>query len=170
MYNDRHKEGYELTLAEQLGITERDVAPLIGDAETMRNRQNAMRRYIIEVFDGYYDMNQVNRRLRIGKVHKRIGVTPRLYLASSTPVEKRTVQGGRHAFGWPGQIVFRDIPAEKCDQHPANMFDTTLIIDTCTDALVQEAESARQQMEEHAEQLEQVVAERTYQLEEISHF
>jgi hypothetical protein len=53
-----------------------EVALLIGDAETFRRLHHSMRRYVLELFDGFYDSEYVNKRLRIGKVNKQIGVSP----------------------------------------------------------------------------------------------
>ncbi|MDH5646489.1 MAG: protoglobin domain-containing protein, partial [Candidatus Heimdallarchaeota archaeon] len=57
-----------------------EIALVIGDAETLRRLQSAMRSYILELFEGHYDAGYVNRRLRIGKIHERIGVSPKLYI------------------------------------------------------------------------------------------
>ena len=59
-----------------------EIALLIGDSETFRRLESAMHRYILDLFDGHYDLEYVNRRLRIGKVHQRIGVSSKLYLAA----------------------------------------------------------------------------------------
>jgi hypothetical protein len=64
----------------QTGITE--IALLIGDADTLTRLRAAQRRYILDLFSGLYDLEYVNNRLRIGLVHKRIGVEPKLYLAA----------------------------------------------------------------------------------------
>ncbi len=58
-----------------------DVASIIGDAETMRRLNSSMNRYVLELFDGHYDGDYVSKRLRIGLVHQRIGVSSDLYLA-----------------------------------------------------------------------------------------
>lgn len=50
-----------------------EISLLIGDSETLHHLKGAMRLYIIELFSGNYGTDYVNRRLRIGKVHKRIG-------------------------------------------------------------------------------------------------
>lgn len=59
-----------------------EIALLIGDAETLGRLKTAMRKYIQDLFSGLYDLEYVNNRLRIGLVHKRIGVEPKLYLAA----------------------------------------------------------------------------------------
>jgi methyl-accepting chemotaxis protein len=44
--------------------------------------QHTQKQYLLELFDGQYDMDYVERRLRIGKIHNQIGLTPRWYLGS----------------------------------------------------------------------------------------
>ena len=57
-----------------------EIALLIGDADTLARLRSAQRKYILDLFGGLYDLEYVNNRLRIGLVHKRIGVEPKLYL------------------------------------------------------------------------------------------
>ncbi|WP_323774749.1 GGDEF domain-containing protein [Alcanivorax sp.] len=59
-----------------------DIASLIGDADTLERLENAQRRYIMDLFAGVYDLEYTNNRLRIGLVHKRIGVEPKFYLSA----------------------------------------------------------------------------------------
>lgn len=42
----------------------------------------AQKRYLLELFDGDYGESYFERRLRIGEVHNKIGLTPRWYLGS----------------------------------------------------------------------------------------
>ena len=65
-----------------------EIALLIGDAETFRRLESAMHRYVLDLFDGHYDEEYVNKRLRIGKVHQRIGVSSKLYLAEIYQLQK----------------------------------------------------------------------------------
>jgi len=44
--------------------------------------KQTQKQYLLELFDGYYDEAYFNRRLRIGMIHKQIGLTPRWYLGS----------------------------------------------------------------------------------------
>ena len=54
-----------------------EITLIIGDAETMQRLQISMRSYIMDICSGFYDAEYVNRRLRIGKVHQRIGLPPK---------------------------------------------------------------------------------------------
>ncbi len=66
--------------AHQTAIEE--IALIIGDAETLRRLRTAQREYIKDLFSGTYDGDYVNNRLRIGQVHKRLGVEPKYYLSA----------------------------------------------------------------------------------------
>ena len=60
-----------------------EIALLIGDADTLARLISAQRNYVLDLFSGIYDLEYVNNRLRIGLVHKRIGVEPKLYLSAN---------------------------------------------------------------------------------------
>ncbi|WP_257230104.1 protoglobin domain-containing protein [Acinetobacter sp. YH12049] len=59
-----------------------EIATLIGDLDTLKRLQRAQHQYLLDLFSGRYDSAYVNNRLRIGLVHKRIGVEPKLYLSA----------------------------------------------------------------------------------------
>ena len=59
-----------------------EISLLIGDADTLNRLRHAQRKYVVDLFYGLYDLEYVNNRLRIGLVHKRIGVEPKLYLSA----------------------------------------------------------------------------------------
>lgn len=139
---------------------EPEISLLIGDQETFRRLHASMRRYVMEIFEGYHDAEYVNKRLRIGLVHKRIGVSPKLYISAvhilSTVLE-------RHL----GEIVVDAAARERCVAalRKTLMFDIQLVFDTYIRSLVAEVETARDALERYADDLERVVAERTNQLE-----
>lgn len=137
-----------------------DIVLLIGDAETFSRLHGSMRRYVMELFDGFYDAEYVNSRLRIGKVHKRIGVPPKLYISALHLLETILL---RH--------VMDDGPrgeARRTALHKLLMFDIQLVFDTYIASLVSQVESARDQLQTYATSLEHMIAERTRQLEELS--
>ena len=53
-----------------------------GSGSSIERLRAAQKRYLVELFEGDYDEAYVERRLRIGVVHNRIGLTPRWYLGS----------------------------------------------------------------------------------------
>lgn len=138
-----------------------EIALLIGDIETLRLLRNAMRRYILELFDGHYDSDYVNRRLRIGKVHKRIGVSPKLYLSAVWLLQSILNEGiDRHVSESGAEL--------KASLNKLITLDTELIFDTYISSLMAEVDAAREEMSNYAASLEEVVAQRTKALEEMS--
>ena len=151
----------------QIQINTPEIALLIGDTETLRLLRNAMRRYILELFEGPYDTQYVNRRLRIGKVHKRIGVAPKLYLSAVWLLQ--TILNEEI------DLHFRKTsennscgPRLKDALNKLITLDTELIFDTYISSLVSELTSAREEMANYAANLETIVAQRTHELEELS--
>lgn len=143
--------------------TNDDVSLLIGDSDTLGRLKKAQRKYVLDLFSGYYDNEYVNNRLRIGMVHKRIGVEPKLYLAGVKILK---------------DIIYQTLESEIKDDAKLKSvyraldkliyFDTTLVFDTYIRSLISEIETARNRTEMYAQSLEEKVAERTRQLEELS--
>jgi diguanylate cyclase (GGDEF)-like protein len=133
-----------------------EISLLIGDSETLKRLRSAQRNYVIELFSGFYDGEYVNSRLRIGLVHKRIGVEPKLFLAATLTLKN---------------ILFKVLEAEikkeeiliKCQKTLDKLlnFDVALVFDTYIDTIVSEVNSAKRRMEAYARGLE----EKTRQLE-----
>lgn len=142
---------------------EPEIVLLIGDQETFRRLHASMRRYVMDIFDGYHDAEYVNRRLRIGLVHKRIGVSPKLYVSAVHHLEELLEQ---HL----GRIVRESGARERCVAalRKTLKFDVQLVFDTYIRSLVAEVETARDALGRYADDLERVVAERTTQLEALS--
>lgn len=140
-----------------------EMALLIGDADTLKRLHSAQRGYILSLFDGYYDMDYVNNRLRIGVVHKRIGVEPKLYL-SSVKTLKDTISGALRRL-----IQDQAHYALVYDALDKLMyFDTMLVFDTYIRGLLTEVESAKNKVVNYARELEVKVAERTSQLQDMA--
>ncbi len=143
--------------------SEPEIALLIGDADTLARLRSAQRDYIRDLFSGEYGLDYVNNRLRIGMVHKRIGVEPKLYLA-----------GVHTLFSLLNKLLF----TEHADQgggwttveslQKLMHFDVTLVFETYIRSLVTEIEIAKDKSEQYARLMEEKVRERTRQLEELS--
>jgi diguanylate cyclase len=140
-----------------------EIALLIGDADTLHRLRNAQRRYVLDLFSGLYDLEYVNNRLRIGLVHKRIGVEPKLYLAAMYLL-KRLLKESISGAGLEPAVLDRVLVAME----KLTYFDITLVFETYIRSMVSEIESARNRSEEYARNLESTVRERTLQLEEIA--
>lgn len=140
-----------------------EISLLIGDADTLRRLRTAQRHYVLDLFSGSYDAEYVNNRLRIGMVHKRIGVEPKLYLSA--------VQTLKEVISSTLSVVLNDrvVLDRTLDALDKLMyFDTTLVFDTYIDSLVSEIETEKKRTEAYARSLEEKVAERTRQLEELA--
>lgn len=143
-------------------IQNREISLLIGDADTFNRLQRAMRHYVLELFEGFYDADYVNKRLRIGKVHKRIGVSPKFYVSAIHLLESIVLK-----------YLKPKIKNEDYDQvaqsfHKIILFDVQMVFDTYIASLVNEVESAKNELEDYAVSLEEIVAERTQELKELS--
>ncbi|BBL74662.1 GGDEF domain-containing protein [Methylomagnum ishizawai] len=140
-----------------------EIQLLIGDSDTLGRLMDAQKRYIRDLFQGIYDMEYVNNRLRIGLVHKRIGVEPKLYLAAIHTLK---------------DLLFRVLrPHEEDVDGYASIqsalgkllyFDVTLVFETYIRSLLAEIEVAKDKAERYAKIMEEKVADRTRELERLS--
>ena len=136
-----------------------EIALLIGDADTLRRLRSAQRKYVNDLFGGFYNLEYVNNRLRIGLVHKRIGVEPKLYLAAVNTLHQLLIA-----------MLHLTIPdAGQCEKTIAAltklfMFDVSFVFETYIRSLVAEIEISKDKSESYARILE----EKTKQLEAVS--
>lgn len=144
-------------------IADDEIALLIGDADTLSRLHDAQRKYVVDLFSGHYDMDYVNDRLRIGLVHKRIGVEPKLYL-SAIKILKDIINS----------VMEREVKDRNTHRAVREAldrllhFDITLVFDTYIRSLLAEIETEKSRTETYARSLETKVAERTRQLEEMA--
>jgi diguanylate cyclase (GGDEF)-like protein len=137
-----------------------EISLLIGDADTLFRLRAAQRKYVVDLFAGQYDSEYVNNRLRIGMVHKRIGVEPKLYLSAVMTLKYLI-----------NSILRSNINNAEQTETALDIldrllyFDTTLVFDTYIGSLVGEIETAKRRTEAYAKSLEKKVAERTRELE-----
>ena len=115
-----------------------EIATLIGDADTLDRLQAAQRRYILDLFAGSYDLEYANNRLRIGLVHKRIGVEPKYYLSAVYLLRRLLVEN------------LADLVSEE-DQRKRVIkaldkliyFDVTLVFETYIQSMLSEIEAVK---------------------------
>lgn len=162
---EKYVDGIVKTFYEhQLKVPE--IALLIGDAETFRRLSNAMTRYIFDLFDGHYDEEYVNRRLRIGKVHQRIGVSSKLYLAAIYQLQKILNNTLLMVGTTTDDFVAREKARIALDK--LITFDVQLVLDTYISSLVNQVETARSELRTYSDSLQEKVAEKTKLLQELS--
>ncbi len=136
-----------------------EIALLIGDLDTFNRLQAAQRKYVIDLFTGVYDLEYVNNRLRIGLVHKRIGVEPKLYLSATHLLKSQL-----------NDLISKRAPDRgTADAIIAALdkllyFDVTLVVETYIRSMLSEIDAEKQKSEQYAQHLE----ERSRQLEHLS--
>ncbi|MCF7354781.1 GGDEF domain-containing protein [Vibrio sp. CK2-1] len=141
-----------------------EISLIIGDRETLNNLHKGMQRYIRQIFQGQYDLDYVETRLRIGKVHHRIGVSPKLYLSGINQLQL-LLEDVIDDHGEKNNVTTKDL---KQAVRKLLYFDNQFVFDTYISSLQLEVESANVQLEEYASRLEDQVAERTRELTELS--
>lgn len=135
---------------------------IIGDAETLRRLKNHQRHYIFSLFDGQYDEDYVLSRLRVGVVHKRIGVDPKFYVSAVYNLSSILRNIILTSENKDCSICASSLAAiEKII-----MFDLSLTFDTYINSLMDEVERSNSELEQYAESLEEVISERTKLLKE----
>lgn len=139
-----------------------EVESLIGDAGTLHRLMLALRKYVMDLFVKEIDLNYVEHRLRIGLVHKRIGVGPQLYL-SAVNYLKEVISS----------IIQKNISDEKSAEHLCGIvnrlidFDVSYVFDTYIKSMMNEIEFERNRSSEYINDLEYIVKERTQTLEDM---
>lgn len=140
-----------------------EVSILIGDIDTLQKLKCAQHGYILDLFSGCYDSHYVNNRLRIGLVHKRIGVEPKLYMSAMSDLK----------------YILNEVLKQSSDDHNLLLcsldklliFDSSLVIDTYIDSLLSDVISSKKKLEMYAKNLEEksTELERLTQLDPMTH-
>ncbi len=135
---------------------------LIGDT-TLGTLESKMGNYLRGLFSGHYDQEYVLERLKIGLLHQHKGVEPKLFVSAMKNLKEIL---RRH--------ISQRIPDKRLGLAAWNAvdslltFDTLFVLDAYFYSLVTEIDDARGQLEEYARSLEEKVASRTRELEELS--
>tara|TARA_R110002167_G_scaffold70453_2_gene198635 strand:+ start:27139 stop:28182 length:1044 start_codon:yes stop_codon:yes gene_type:complete len=126
-----------------------EISLLIGDADTLMHLRNAQRKYVIDLFSGNYNTEYVNNRLRIGMVHKRIGVEPKLYLSAVRTLKEIIIRYLQRNIDSADTLSLTLDALEKL-----MYFDITLVFDTYIGSLLGAVENSRKRTELYAMGLE----------------
>ena len=132
------------------------VRRLIGDTDTMGRLRPAMRGYTLDLFSGTYDMAYAEKRLRVGRVHERIGVAPK-YVIAAVGVLNRAIGAALE------EQTGSSLPPQSLDR--LMQFDVSLIFDTYTFGMMNDLEARNEELVAYSHQLEDMVRERTGQIE-----
>lgn len=65
-----------------------EIAKIIGSPKVLANLHKHMRLFLSKLFRANYDADYINSRLRIGQVHKILGVTPKLYMSAISTLQQ----------------------------------------------------------------------------------
>lgn len=149
------EEFYRLQMADE------EIARVIGDAQTLGRLHASQRTYVLELFNGAPDSEYAANRLRVGLVHQRIGVDPRLYLAAVRTLKELLFKTLDRRIADPKLLLPTRQALDK-----RLYFDITLVFDAYTQTLLESVETEKSRVEAYAVGLELLVAERTRQLEE----
>lgn len=147
----------------QQQIKNDDISLLIGDVETLTRLKSAQTRYISSLFAGQYNLSYVNSRLRIGLVHKRIGVTPKLYL-SAVELLKHILTA--HVSEQLSTTLDHNKFHNALDA--ILQFDVSYVFDTYIKYLIEEIVISKKETEKYAESLEDKIQHRTERLKTLS--
>ncbi|MBN3495841.1 diguanylate cyclase domain-containing protein [Vibrio neptunius] len=139
-----------------------EVESLIGDAGTLQRLMMAQRKYVMDLFSKEINLDYVEHRLRIGLVHKRIGVAPQLYLS---------------AVNYLKETIFFTICKNIDDKQNADRlctiinrlmdFDVSYVFDTYIRSMMHEIEFEKNKYFDYVGDLESLVARRTQSLEDM---
>ncbi|CCH49039.1 diguanylate cyclase domain-containing protein [Pseudodesulfovibrio piezophilus] len=142
------------------------VSQVIGDAESLYRLKNHLRGYLRSLFDGQYDMEYVQSRLRIGLVHKRIGVPPKLYIAAFKTLSMilRDYLRDDTKDDSKDDLVCKTCRVQQESLEKLMLFDLILVFDTYIQGLMNEVRRGQEELEEYTRELEEQVAVRTQQL------
>lgn len=139
-----------------------DMDRIIGNADTLERLHRSMRQYIYELFDGFYGMDYVNSRLRIGMVHQRIGLELKYYSASVLLLQNLLEKVIRHHVKDTDRATDTVRALEKLF-----VFDAGFVYDTYQQSLVNQITIAKEKANRYARILEEKVAQRTQEINNI---
>lgn len=148
--------------AHQIKIPE--VALTIADKQTLGGLHNAMKKYVADIFCGNYNQKYAEQRIKIGKVHQRMGVSPKFYLASVQQIHSLLNQEINKHFAQCGRSPISTLAALQ----KVIYFDNQFIFDTYISSKNHEVDNANKQLLQYASSIERRIKKRTRELEELS--
>ncbi|GLT18549.1 sensor histidine kinase [Vibrio zhanjiangensis] len=139
-----------------------EVESLIGDAGTLKRLMAALRKYVMDLFVKEINLEYVEHRLRIGLVHKRIGVDPQLYLSAVNYLKETIFSTVKR------NIEDKEISDKLCTNISRLIdFDVSYVFDTYIRSMMHEIEFERNKYSDYVDDLENLVAKRTQSLEDM---
>lgn len=135
---------------------------LIGDSGSLVRLKNYQRSYILSLFSGEYEEEYAHSRLRIGMVHRRIGLDPKYYISAvhhlKSILQEVVVQSSKNECTSCSNAI------SALDK--IIMYDLSLIVDTYIESLMEDVRHSRNKLSEYILSLEETIAQRTRKLAE----
>ncbi len=134
------------------------IRALIGDRDTLDHLKRTMHDYVLDLFGGDYGADYAARRLRVGRVHGRIGIPPKYYIAALMQLLRlltETIE--EHSPEFPSTALKRLL-----------LFDLELTFDTYVHGLLGQLEATNEELVSYTHSLEDIVRERTEHIERLS--
>lgn len=121
-----------------------EIAEVIGDLGTLKRLRGTMRAYATTLFRGEYDEGYANNRLRIGKVHKRLSVSPKLYMSSILKLQSLLERAIDKAMKKNAAAL------AKSALHKILLFDAQMVFEAYIHGFLVEMEAARDEVDRFA--------------------
>ena len=143
--------------SQQVKISE--ISKIIGDADTLSRLQKSQKTYLLDMFQGTYGDIYVTKRLRIGRVHKRMAVEPKLYMSSVMLLKSIVIKFMSQKINNENDLTNLLSALEKLFY-----FDTTLVIDTYIDSILHRITEDTSKIEQNVRLLEKKLEEKQTEL------
>lgn len=125
-------------------LNDPEMAVIIGDVDTLMRLKGYLTNYIRSLVAGVYDEDYVNTRLRVGKVHKRLDVRPKIYIKAFTKLQRLLEQEIEVS------CFVEDAEVIKSSLHKILLFDAELVFDAYVETYLTEMQSATLEVEKYA--------------------
>lgn len=124
-------------------VEDTEVAAVIGDIDTLKRLRGLMTNYVRSLFGANHDETYVNSRLRIGKVHKRLDVTPKLFITAQTLLQSLLEKQLDLSLNENSAAVIASLKK-------LFLFDTELVFEAYIDSYIVDAEAAQNTVDKYA--------------------
>ncbi|MEH6405067.1 MAG: GGDEF domain-containing protein [Sneathiella sp.] len=125
-------------------LNDPEMAVIIGDADTLARLKGYLSHYVTSLFAGVYDEDYVNTRLRVGKVHKRLDVRPKIYIKAFSKLQSLLEQEIE------ASCFVEDAEVIKSSLQKILLFDAELVFDAYVETYLTEMQSATLEVEKYA--------------------
>lgn len=140
-----------------------DTMRAVGDRNTMTRVEVALKDYVMQIFSGFCDEDYAESRLRIGMLHRRTGIGPKVFLAAANAVSLCLMELARNR--GPRLLGEEALPQLERAILKMNQFDVHLAFEGFGIGLQTEVDHAKTRMRDYTQRLEDEVQARTQALQ-----